>query len=53
MPEGGQPVDIFYQVSPTRSVSSGDGTDRLSPFIRTIELPRRALFLADQLGCQQ
>jgi hypothetical protein len=53
MPEGGQPVDIFYQVSPTRSVSTGDGTDRLSPFIRTIELPRRALFLADQLPCAQ
>ena len=53
MPEGGQPVDIFYQVSPTRPVSSGDGTDRLSPFIRSIELPRRALFLADQLPCAQ
>jgi hypothetical protein len=49
--EGGQPVDVFYHVSPTRPVNVGDGTDRLSPFIRNIELPRRALFLSDLLGC--
>jgi hypothetical protein len=49
--EGGQPVDVFYHVSPTRPVNVGDGTDRLSPFIRNIELPRRALFLSELLGC--
>jgi hypothetical protein len=51
--EGGQPVDIFYHVSPTRPVNVGDGTDRLSPFIRNIELPRRSLFLADLLPCAE
>jgi hypothetical protein len=51
--EGGQPVDIFYHVSPTRPVNVGDGSDRLSPFIRNIELPRRSLALSDLLPCAQ
>jgi hypothetical protein len=50
-PEGGRPVDTFYQVSPTQPVNVGDGTARLSQFIRDIELPRRALSLADLVSC--
>ena len=53
VPGGASNVDAFYQVSPTRALHSGDGTDRLSTFIKNVEIPQRAAFLAGVLPCQE
>jgi hypothetical protein len=51
VPDGKQNIDTFYQISPTRSVTSGDGTDRLSSFILQAELPRRSSNLSSLISC--
>jgi hypothetical protein len=46
----GLQLDGFYQISPLRPVGT-DGTGRLSSFISQFELPRRSIFLMNQVGC--
>jgi hypothetical protein len=53
IPGGGGNVDAFYQVSPNGSVSTGDGTGRLSTFIKNVEIPQRRAFLAGVLPCTE
>jgi hypothetical protein len=43
-------LDLFYHVTPNPR-SATDGTDRLSPFVTTVEIPRRRRWLTNRLGC--
>jgi hypothetical protein len=43
-------LDLFYHVTPNPR-SASDGTDRLSPFVTTIEIPRRRRWVAERLSC--
>ncbi len=43
-------LDGFYHISPT-SDGGADGTDRVSEFIKRIEIPRRTAFMQNQLSC--
>lgn len=46
----GLQLDGFYHISPT-SEGGPDGTDRVSQFIKQIEIPRRRAFMQNQLSC--
>lgn len=43
-------LDTFYLISPL-SAPGADGTGRLSPFVKQIEVPRRQMFLQNRLTC--
>jgi hypothetical protein len=51
VPDGKSSIGTFYQISVLGPAFSGDGRDRLSPFILEAELPRREAFLASRLPC--
>jgi hypothetical protein len=46
----GLQISSFYHVSPIIE-GGADGTDRVSSFIKDFEIPRRAAFLQNVLGC--
>lgn len=46
----GLQLDGFYHISPI-SEGGPDGSDRVSDFIKQIELPRRTAFMQNQLSC--
>lgn len=52
IPGGFSPLEGFYQISPSLPVDVGDGTNRLSDFIKFVELPQRTAFLAGFLPCE-
>lgn len=43
-------LDVFYQISPL-SAPGADGTGRLSPFIKQVDIPRRQMFMQNRLTC--
>jgi hypothetical protein len=45
-PTAGGPT---FHVTPT--IATGDGTNILSPFVKLVEIPRRASFMANQITC--
>jgi hypothetical protein len=53
VPQGGQPIDSFYHVSPSHSVATGDGRNRLSPFVLNVEIPHRTTFLGSIIPCAE